>query len=195
MLITASLMGASNSVSAQDSTFFHAINSIIDPTQPVGTQWHELYPNFCTQPYEITGWADNGDGYLSYCDILAMHNPDSTTSCHHVLIVTYTLELTRLNPPDQDLHFWDWKVTDGVDPLTEPVCTWWTEVWPHTGEQFHIEAWEDNQSGTLDFCDGIVDNYGAQYHVEDVHTDMVTEPADECVTDPSTWGRIKTLFE
>jgi hypothetical protein len=30
--------------------------------------------------------------------------------------------------------------------------------------------------------------------VEGVHTDMVTEPEDECLSDQSTWSRIKTLY-
>jgi len=179
---------------AVDSTFFDATNSIIDPTDPVGTQWHELYPNFCSSPYTILGWADNGNGVLDSCDVIAMENPDGTTSCHHVVLVTYTLELTRLNPPDQEPHFWDWDVKEEGDPLTDPVCTWWTEVYPEHGDKFHIQAWEDNESGVLDLCDGIVDDAGAQYHVEGVHTDMVTEPADECAIDISTWGRIKSLF-
>jgi hypothetical protein len=177
-----------------DSTFFDATNSIIDISNPVGTQWHEIWPGFCNAPYTITGWADNGDGILSHCDIISMTNPQGLTECHHVLHVTLTLELTRLVPPDGEPHYWDWDEDRGGDPLTNPVCTWWIEIYPGHGDEFHIQAWEDNQSGELDFCDGIVDDSGAQWHVEGVHTDMVTEPADECATDEASWSRIKALY-
>lgn len=177
-----------------DLTYFDATNSLIDPTKPVGTQWHELYPNYCQGPYTITGWKDNGDGVLSPCDTLSMDNPGGGSSCHHVVDVTITLELTRLLPPDVAPHFWDWNYTAGGIPLVEPVCTWWNEIYPEFGREFHIAGWTDNGSGLLDSCDLVVDDLGAQYHVEGVHTDMVTEPADQCAAEFSTWGGIKSLY-
>ena len=179
---------------AVDLTYFDATNSLIDPSNPVGTQWHELYPNYCRAPYTITGWKDNGDGVLSFCDTLSMTNPEGFGMCVHVVDVTITLELTRVNPPDVVPHFWDWIYGMGGEPLPAPVCTWWSEIYPDFGSEFHIAGWDDNGSGMLDFCDLVFDDAGASYHVEDVHTDMVTEPADECAVDPGTWGRIKTLF-
>jgi hypothetical protein len=179
---------------AADLLYLDATNSLIDTAHPVGTQWHELFPTYCQQPYTITGWKDNGDGILSYCDTLAMTNPQGLPICQHVVDVTITLELTRAAPPDAYPHFWDWDHASGGDPLVHPVCTWWVEIYPDKDLDFHIQAWEDNESGVLDFCDWIVDDAGAQYHVEGVHTDMVTEPADQCALDRSTWGRIKVLY-
>jgi len=189
------LVGAIPAGSSGDLlTYFDATNSQIDLANPVGTQWHELYPSYCQAPYTITGWKDNGDGVLSYCDTLAMTDPAGLPMCVHVVDVTITIELTRVSPPDIVPHFWDWYHAAGGEPLTMPVCTWWTEIYPAFGSEFHIAGWEDNGSGSLDFCDFIVDDGGAQFHVEGVHTDMVTEPAGQCATGPSTWGKIKSLY-
>ncbi len=185
---------------AADSTYYDATNSIIDINNPVGTRWHELYPNYCTGPYEITGWKDNGDGQLSYCDTIDMtfdpDGPEPSTTTQHVVEVTYTLEVTLL-PPEEPVipHYWDWETDELKDPITEPVCTWWTEIYPNLGEEFHIAAWEDNGSGQLDFCDVVVDDHGFQWHVEGVHTDMVTEPVPGSATEPSTWGKLKSIFK
>ena len=40
---------------------------------PVGTQWHEIYPFFCTT-YNLTGWTDNGSTELDYCDYIWLRN-------------------------------------------------------------------------------------------------------------------------
>lgn len=40
---------------------------------PVGTQWHEVYPTYCTA-YNLTDWADNQSGTLDYCDNILLRN-------------------------------------------------------------------------------------------------------------------------
>ena len=41
--------------------------------EPIGTEWHELYPTF-SQYYDINGWEDtNGDGKLSASDQIDLH--------------------------------------------------------------------------------------------------------------------------
>jgi hypothetical protein len=52
--------------------YLHAEDGLIDLGDPVGTQWHELWPIFCRQ-YHLSGWEDNGDGVLSYCDRIDMY--------------------------------------------------------------------------------------------------------------------------
>jgi hypothetical protein len=189
------LVSALQVLAAADTTYFDATNSIIDRTHPVGTQWHELYPNFCRAPYTIIGWADNGNGVLDSCDVICMTNPDGDPECHHVIEVTITLDLLMVSPaPGTEPTFWDANEDPGDEPIPQPVCTWWTGVYPDFGVEFHIVGWEDNGSGYLDFCDVIYDHYGFGWHVEGVHTDMVTEPEDECESDQSTWSRLKQLF-
>jgi len=177
-----------------DLKYYDATNSLIDLENPVGTQWHELYPNYCTAPYTITDWKDNGDGILSPCDTIVMQGPDLSESCEHVVEVTYTLELTPLQDPVIDT-WWDFtEHGTGGDPLIEPVCSYWVEVYPEFGLEWHINGWEDNGSGVLDSCDVVVDDTGLSFHVEGVHTDIVTEPSEGCPIRPSTWSRLKRLF-
>jgi hypothetical protein len=194
VILALSLLTTGHALAQSDTTYFDATNSMIDRTNPVGTQWHELFPNYCQAPYTIVGWADNGNGILDSCDVICMTNPDGIDECHHVIEVTITLELTLVEPPGTDPNYWDAKEDPGDEPIPDPVCTWWKGVYPDFGEEFHIVGWEDNGSGFLDFCDFIYDHYGNAWHVEGVHTDMVTEPEDECATDESTWSKIKQLF-
>jgi hypothetical protein len=197
-LLAVAAIWLSPAILLADSTYYDATNSIIDVTDPVGTRWHELHPNYCTAPYEITDWKDNGDGELSYCDTIDMtYDPDGAdpvTKTEHVVEVTYTLELTWAAEPAEH-HFWDWQYDELRDPLTEPVCTWWTEIYPDFGSEWHIQAWEDNGNGELDFCDFIVDDAGGQWHVEGVHTDIVTEPVPGTPTEPTTWGKVKAFLK
>ena len=189
-----SLLLAGQALAASDTTYFDATNSIIDRTDPVGTQWHELYPNYCQAPYTITGWADNGNGILDSCDVISMTNPDGEPECHHVIEVTVTLELLLVEPPGTEPNYWDATEDPGDEPITQPVCTWWVGIYPDHGIDFHIVGWEDNGSGYLDVCDYVYDHYGNGWHVEGVHTDMVTEPEEGCAADLSTWSKIKQLF-
>ena len=189
------LMLAGTSTFSADSTYYDATNSLIDVSNPVGTQWHELHPNYCTGPYTLIDWRDSGDQVLSYCDTVLMQAPDMTESWQHVVEVTYTVELMPLLEPIID-NFWDYKYHEQAgDPLVEPVCSWWVEIYPDFGIERHIVGWEDNGSGDLDFCDTVVDQFGFAYHVEGVHTDMVTEPLGGSATDQSTWSKIKALFD
>lgn len=194
-LVASALAPAGSLALSVDSTYYDATNSLIDISNPVGTQWHELHPDYCTGPYTLIDWKDNGDQVLSHCDTVLMQAPDMTESWEHVVEVTYTVELMPLQEPIIE-NFWDYDYHEqGGDPLIEPVCSWWVEIYPDFGIKRHITSWEDNQSGSLDFCDTVTDNFGVSYHVEGVHTDMVTEPPGGSATDRSTWSKIKALFE
>ncbi|MFH1680960.1 MAG: hypothetical protein ABIH26_09990 [Candidatus Eisenbacteria bacterium] len=50
-----------------------------EPTgkNPTCETWHEVYPQFCT-PHHIEEWEDNGDGFLSPCDVVVMDG----IACH-----------------------------------------------------------------------------------------------------------------
>jgi hypothetical protein len=62
---------------------------------PISTWWHEIVPEFCGF-YHLTSWTDNGDGILSFCDIID---------------ITDTLEVVT-----------DWHVTDvAIDILVQSI--------------------------------------------------------------------------
>ncbi len=180
-------------VGAVDYTYYDATNGIIDLANPVGTEWHELYPNYCLRPFTLSEWKDNGDGILSPCDTIVMETWD-LRYCEHVVQVTYTLELTPLQDPVVDT-WWDFtEHGQQVDPLIQPICSYWVEIHPEFGREFHISDWVDNGTDRLDSCDIIIEDSGLSFHVEGVHTDIVTEPSEGCPVESSTWTRIKQLF-
>jgi len=72
-----------------------ALDGLIDPADPVGTEWSELAPDFGTTPYLITDWVDNGDGTLSPGDQIMIDHPDGFYFDHHVDYVTGTMKVTQ----------------------------------------------------------------------------------------------------
>jgi hypothetical protein len=45
-------------------------------TNPLGTLWHEVYPEYCLE-FEIIDWIDNCNGVLSYCDNITLFDLSS----------------------------------------------------------------------------------------------------------------------
>jgi len=79
---------------AHNSLHMHSEQGLIDPYMPLGTIWHELYPNFC-EIYELTSWEDNRDDELSPCDQIDLTNVESgEVKWYHVDRLTVTLEIT-----------------------------------------------------------------------------------------------------
>ena len=68
-------------------------------TDPVGTQWHEIYPNFCTS-YNLTGWTDNGNSTLDLCDYIYLIDTETqNATAWHVLDVAIDIVVCREPPP------------------------------------------------------------------------------------------------
>ncbi len=159
---------------------------------PIGTHWHELYDNFCTD-WDLTSWTDNGDGYLSFCDTVEFTNSSISTDVirEHIILVTTTIWVASDPTPDDSMFL------DLIDPpnpmnnpITDPWGTKWHEVYPD-----YCNIWQivvpntDIAGGTLDPGDLITlqalsgpdSTSSRQYQVIAVETDIVTEPAECCV--------------
>jgi hypothetical protein len=164
-----------------DITYDLIVNKKI--SDPTCTDWLELYPLY-GNGYHIDGWTDGqlegelGHGLLSPCDDVIMTPiPGGPSEEYHVENVTLTIEVT--NPLDQEprpSYFYefdnDGNFSEMYIPKVEPVCTWWEMVWPwFQHEYLHIDGWDDNCNGVLDFCDNITLG-GVLMHVEDVAVDM-----------------------
>jgi hypothetical protein len=68
-------------------------------TNPVGTQWHEVYPNFCTS-YNLTYWEDNGNSTLDLCDYIELTEIGSeNVTWWHVEDVAIDIVVCREPPP------------------------------------------------------------------------------------------------
>jgi len=159
---------------------------------PTGTMWHELWPVYC-QWWELAEWRDNGDGVLSFCDTIKFQRPDDPDSViwKHVEEVTLTIKAAN----EIDSFYFDFMCGNpNVDPIVDPINTFWHEVWPTFSQRFICVGWTDNGSGILDSCDyidlmlisGPDSGNVAQYHVKAAETDIITTyiptgvPDDTC---------------
>jgi hypothetical protein len=152
---------------------------------PVGTVWHELYPNYCTM-WLATGWIDNGDGYLSYCDTIEFIDQATTedTIREHVELVTTTITVQPIS--GDTLYLEELTPNPLNNPIIDPIGTFWHEVYPTYCVQYMIQYWTDNGNGYLDSCDYIeLINQASQeiddYHVIGVATDIVITTPVVCV--------------
>jgi hypothetical protein len=169
--------------------YLHCDEGLFNLTEPVDTQWHELWPFFCKQ-YHLISWNDtSGNGVLSHCDWVDMYEkPDGAVKSYHVEEVTITLNLT----PAFNALVGDGlgqillgepmyvELEGGYDPsvLTNPVGTQWHEVYPHFCTLYNLTAWDNTGNATLDFCDYILlvekeSGNVTSWHVEDVAIDIL----------------------
>jgi len=82
-------------------SYMSETSGIYDPTQdPVGTMWHELYPNY-SHMWDLTKWTDNGDGVFSISDQFDfIYEDDPTTYWAHLDAVTTDMLLSQKGPPE-----------------------------------------------------------------------------------------------
>ena len=160
-------------------THMHSQQGLIDPyIPPIGTEWHELYPEYCNM-YNLTSWEDNGDDYLSPFDQIDMTNIETGEVkwyCVDRLTITLIVTEYEIVRAIEFIGPYDPETIDIV--LHSPVCTYWHEVTPQYSNVYHIIDWIDNGDGELDYCDYIVVNNTEtgeifEWHVEDVATDLI----------------------
>ena len=152
---------------------------LIDLTDPVGTEWHELYPVYCNN-YRLTSWIDtDGNGVLDYCDDIKLTNMDTgALADYHVEGVTVTIKVT--NKQTDETMYVEFEGDIDEFPFTAPICTMWHEVYPEYCRWYHLSSWEDTDgSGTLNPSDQIDMTPIAPtgpvewYHVDEVKTDVL----------------------
>ena len=123
-------------------------------TNPWGSLWHEVWPIY-SGIYEITNWTDNCNGVLDYCDFISF---DGGATWWHVEDLAIDIILT--------------------EKISDPVCTYWHELWPTYCLEYHVEAWEDNGDEILSVCDNLdlkstLEGLTKKYHVERVTVTLV----------------------
>ena len=155
------------------------------PEDPIGTPtpWHELWPNYCTI-WEPTGWKDNGDGILSYCDTIKFTNKQTGRSVwEHIKAVGPTLGLTDIYVPGSDTAYYE-PVNPKPGDMDNPEGTIWHEVYPNYCILVRIEEYTDHGNPGLDPGDFMMVHYisgpdsCSLFHgrVATLGTDITTEP-------------------
>jgi hypothetical protein len=163
--------------------YLHCTVGLFNLTDPIGTQWHELWPIFCRE-YHLSSWNDtSGDGVLSRCDRIDMYEkPDGELRPYHVENVTITLRVKNIETDDPSMYI---ELEGGYNPtvLQAPECTYWHEIYPNFCTRYHLSGWPDDteKRGELDFCDNILltnedTGIGYLYHVEEVAIDIIVTP-------------------
>ncbi|UCG37130.1 MAG: hypothetical protein JSV64_02320, partial [Candidatus Bathyarchaeota archaeon] len=105
-------------------------------TDPVGSVWHELYPDGDFTEYTVTDFSDNNDDlWLSPCDNVTLTIPGGLPEEYHVENVTLTLNVTVLDP---------WGLTPFAPydiVYLEHIQSEWNYTWPRL---YHpkIEPWD-----------------------------------------------------
>jgi hypothetical protein len=173
--------------------YLHCTDGLFDLSDPLNTQWHELWP-FFSREFHLCSWEDNGDGELSYCDDIEMYRkPDGPPKPYHVEEVTITLYLEPMIGNDfvpgdfgQGSHSLEPMYVELVggynaSALINPMGTQWHEVYPVYSRSYTVVDWEDNTSGELDFCDYLLleDEWHGEpteWHVEEVTIDIAVDP-------------------
>ena len=165
--------------------YLHSTGGLFNLTDPIGTQWHELWPFFCKE-YHLSSWNDtSGDGVLSYCDWIDMYEkPDGELRPYHVENVTITLVvrpddgggfgINGLAPP----MYIELEGGYNASVLMNPSGSQWHEIYPIFCTQYLLFAWDDNNNGELGFCDYVLlrnkqTQEVTEWHVEEVAVDII----------------------
>jgi hypothetical protein len=152
----------------------------VDPYNPVGSSWHELYPTYC-DIYDVLEWEDNGNGILDYCDYLWMDD----AMWYHVEDVTLTLWLDSKGP--EDSMYIDYDCCEDEIPPYDPVPwpdaigTQWHEIYPVFCNRYQITDVVDNGDGVLSVSDQItlVDKDTGvitEWHIVEMDIDIIVTP-------------------
>ena len=153
----------------EELKYLHAEKDPRYPFNPIGIMWHELYPVFCNL-YNCTSWIDtNDDGTISPGDFVDF---DGKPKEWYVEDVTATIRVT--NETEEMYLEFEGGYEQINQAITNPVCTWWHEIYPTFCPMYHIVDWQDNGNGYLDFCDYIqFEGDPRIWHVEEVGTDII----------------------
>ena len=154
------------------------VDPTVPVTEPIGTKWHELYPEYCNN-YTLTSWIDNNDGMLSPCDTIDMTDESGNVDWYHVDEVTVTI---FVSPEDSNEKI-ALEFVSGYEEIEraihQPVCTYWHEVHPEFCRDYHLARWNDTgEPEGLSYCDWIflVDlktGEGRWYHIDEVTIDII----------------------
>ncbi len=161
-----------------------------DPTDPVGSPWHELYPYYCNN-LVMTSHTDNGDGVLSASDQVDFSNETDPgyTYWYHVDAVTVTIhwtfkidETTPTDPAELgDGEPYEPNRVDVVEnSIPDPIGTAWHQIYPDYCREFVITSHVDTDGdGALDpseqFDFEYLDEEGVVYwaHLDSITTDLI----------------------
>lgn len=177
-----------------------------NPSDPIGSEWHELYPQYCNH-YILTSWVDTDlSRNLTASDQIDFTNMETGERIwYHLDRVTWTIFITdvKVPPPQPQLYAeLEYLPKETPPPIGDPVCTDWHVVYPPESycRRFHVWSWYDNGDGVLSYCDEIDVEYRDEpgliyyYHVEEVVMDLIL--TKKCFYEPisTEWHELYPTF-
>ncbi|MBN2227653.1 MAG: hypothetical protein JW763_09845 [candidate division Zixibacteria bacterium] len=152
---------------------------------PLGTAWDELWPQYGVG-WNLSGWIDNGDGYLSYCDTLEFTSQTTgKTVREHTQKVTPTLTTVSYTNPDDTVYF-DLIVPEQpmIEPIQPGIGTFWHEVFPDYCRKFVLTSKTDwvnpavqiGETVSMQALNGSDSGLAQSYVIIAIETDIVTIP-------------------
>jgi hypothetical protein len=124
-----------------------------DPKKPICTKWNQIDPEM--GPFRclhLTSWYDNGNGVLDPSDIIDMTPLFPTpgpVEYYHVDFLSISLKLTPkpsppvVPPPPVGPVYLESVMSYYEFDLSNPVCTYWHEVYPVYSRIWHLSSWEN----------------------------------------------------
>jgi hypothetical protein len=152
---------------------------------PTGTQWIELYPDLGVIR-EVVAWVDDGDGIMSYSDVLKYENinDQADTIWETPIRLTTGMRVSAFFNANE-VRLIDYNGENPLnDPITDANYTWWHENQPQYCLTPQLHYWADDGDGVLDPGDQVVlwyidIDYAWLFDVTDIYT-SVTGTAPEC---------------
>ena len=160
----------------------------LDLMNPLGSTWHELWPNYCNT-MTLTSWEDNGDQVLSASDQLYMWNlTDDWIYIWHVDSLTVTIHWTFKDGPfiGEPGEAEPAYTRDDLDYGGDPIGTGWHQIYPEFNRSFRIISWIDQapENGIFDPSDQfdfVYEDDGTVYnaHLEEITIDIIISQKEE----------------
>ena len=158
---------------------------------PDGSNWHELFPNFCVTHPQLRYNDNDHNGLVSVGDDIV---EEGGNDCWQIWSVSATYFFSPTTGGGQSA-----AEPSGTNPGPSPVGDTWhiihADGWPFTYyESVPIEGWEDvNRNGELDVSDNI-QTLGAWYHIDRIGCDVMVTFNPVTGAKSGTWGWLKNLF-
>ncbi|UCD16418.1 MAG: thrombospondin type 3 repeat-containing protein, partial [Candidatus Zixiibacteriota bacterium] len=121
---------------------------------PVGTFWHEVYPNYCVV-YQVVWWLDNGNGYLDYCDEIGVMPPTMPVEYTYHIEAVET-DVITIPIPNYDVDEYYHNLDDYIPSDGDPTGHPWNMLYPDYDITYSMAEWYDNGDGKLSYCDTVV---------------------------------------
>lgn len=149
---------------------------------PDGSEWHELYPDFCYW-HEQEAYDDaDENGLMSPDDVITLNGLN-----YRIEWVGPTYYVTWGDSAQIERYLEPMETEIGDDPTGET----WHEVHPEFCTERLVQGWQDNGDGVLSEFDYVeIDGYWFRVAAIEINISAtICDPVE-----PSTWGRIKQAF-